>query len=624
MTRASTSAAVLLALCAAVAGRDLGDLGDLVPGAPRSEAGRHFNLQAVPSHVRVAPGQTFHVALDVRIAEGWAYYSPDPGPTVMPARLRSVKADKFAVGDVLWPPDKPHVGDGGRVNNAYEGRAIVYVPITVPAGAGASEQQTIELVPDGQICTKGKCVRIDGLSATATVTVAEGPAPNPQWGADPAFRDGLKFARTAAELKAAHGSVPVAPAREVRGAPAVQLSLWAGLGMALLAGLILNIMPCVLPVIPLKVLSLVRAAGESRRRFVTLGLAFAGGIVLFFAGIGLLNVVLRLATASALNWGEHFQIPGFRIGMAMLVVAMAANLFGLFTVVVPARLAGTGSGGSAGAGRETRLSAAGAGVLTAILSTPCSFAILTLALAWAQLQALWLGTVAILLIGVGMSAPYAVLTAFPRLVRRLPRPGRWMELFKQSMGFLLLIVAVWLISTVTEQTYPLWVAGYGVVLAFCLWMWGAWVRYDAPAGRKVAVRATAAALAVAAGLWMLRPPRAPAVRFEPFDEARIAAARSAGQIVLVDFTASWCLTCKTVEALVYDDPGVAEELARRNVLAVKGDVTTRDLPANRMLYEDLKEPGVPVTVIFPPGGAAPIRLYGVFSKAELLRALRQE
>jgi thiol:disulfide interchange protein DsbD len=122
---------------------------------------------------------------------------------------------------------------------------------------------------------------------------------------------------------------------------------------------------------------------------------------------------------------------------------------------------------------------------------------------------------------------------------------------------------------------------------------------------------------------MLTPAKPLAVTFEPFDAARIAQARADGHIVLIDFTAAWCLTCKTVEELVYNDPQVAQRLHALGVVAVKGDVTTKDLPAGEMLYDQLHEPGVPVSVIFPPGGGAPIRLYGVFSKADLLKALQE-
>lgn len=595
-------------------------------------------IKAVVSHTEVSPGQTFHVALDVTIDKEYGYYSPDPRGDekvqVLPADL-SVSADApLGVLETLWPMDRPHktvLANQSYVNNAYENRAIIYVPVQVSPQARLGEKPTIRFTLAGQTCGHEQCILVN-VNAAVGVTIAPQPKDNPAWRADPGIASGLASAMPAAELAKHHDKVasPVQQGTTATKAggriPVVDgriaaLSVWGGLAMALLAGVMLNIMPCVLPVIPLKVLSLVAAAGESRRRFVTLGLAFAGGIMVFFAVLAGANIIIRLTTQGAFNWGEHFQSNGLRIAMALLVTAMAANLFGLFSVLVPNRIAAMSDGG-AGRG-ETHLSAAGAGMFTAVLSTPCSFAILTLAFAWAQLQPLWLGTLAILTIGAGMAGPYALLSAFPGLISRLPRPGKWMELFKQSMGFVLLIVAIWLLATLSQQTYPFWVAAYAVVLVYCLWMWGSWVRYDASVGAKLGIRVPAVILALAAGLWMLPTPKPPAVEFTPFNASEIVIARSQGRIVLIDFTASWCLTCKTVEELVYNDSEVAGEIKARNILAVRGDITTRDLPANKMLYDELKEPGVPVTVLFLPGRETPIRLHGIFRKQDLLGVLRE-
>ena len=194
-----------------------------------------------------------------------------------------------------------------------------------------------------------------------------------------------------------------------------------------------------------------------------------------------------------------------------------------------------------------------------------------------------------------------------------------MELLKQSTGFVMVLVAVWLISTLGGEAarYPMWVAAFGVVLAFGLWMWGTWVRYDASPAHKLVVRGLAVAIVAAGAYWMLTPPAPLAVEFVPFDRARIAEASKAGRVVVVDFTASWCLTCKFVERQVYNDREVAEQFKTLN------DISDKGLPANDMLYQELKEPGVPVSVVFPPGGGAPSRLPGIFSKAELLKAVKE-
>ena len=578
-----------------------------------SEAAAHMSMRVVPSHAQVPPGQTFHVALELAIADGWAYYAPQPGGTAefspLGASITAVGRDLKA-GAALWPPSKPHqtnLGDKTVTTNVYSGRIVAYVPITVPGGIAAGARR-LTFAAAGQICSEdgAKCLNLR-LEDTTEVIVGAAPVPNSAW--DSAISSGLADAKPAGALEGR--TREFAPP----GAPGPQLTVGGGLGLAILAGLILNIMPCVLPVIPLRIVSLAELARQSRRRLLGLGSAFAAGIMLFFVALAAVNAVLRLAATRAFDWGRHFQLPSFRIGMALLMVALAANLLGAFTVLVPRRLAGL----EAQQRRGGYLGSLGMGLMMAILATPCSFAILVLALAWAQVQPLWLGSLAIVLMGAGMAAPHAMLAAAPGLLSRLPRPGRWMELLRQSMGFALLLVAVWLVSTLSSDAHVARVIGYAVVLAFCLWAWGSWVGYDASLAAKVAVRGLAVALAVAAGMWLLRPARPVATAFEPFDEGRIASARAAGRTVLVDFTAAWCLSCKIVDLQVYDDPAVAAGLKARGVLAMRGDVTTADLPANRMLYEELKG-APPLTVIFPSAGAT-IRLEGKFSKARLFEAL---
>jgi thiol:disulfide interchange protein len=570
-----------------------------------------LSASAVASGTQVHPGQTFHVAVVMHVAEGWVFYSPSPGGgkfTPLPADI-AARADSWPTGAVLWPPDREHptnVGDAVVATFVYTGQAVAYVPVTVSANARTGKVE-IQVAVTGQVCSEKEfqCVPVH---ATSTVKVQVGPAAvaNEAW--SESMRTGLASAKPADQLRAAV-SLQTGSVRASR------LSIWGGLGLALLAGLIMNVMPCVLPVIPIRILSVVELARQSRRRFVTVGLAFAAGVALFFVALAAVNVVLHLAMGKTLDWGRHFQSVPFRLGMAFVVVAVAANLFGVFTVLVPRRLAALGDRPRS----QGHLASLGMGLMMAILATPCSFAILVLAFAWAQLQPLWLGSLAIVLIGVGMAAPHALLATMPGLLDRLPRPGRWMELLRQAMGFVLLGVAVWLIGTLSSDTAVARAAAYAVVLVFCLWAWGTWVRYDWSRWAKLILRGLAAALAVAAGVWLLSPPHAMAVKFQPFDQPRIAQANGAGQIVLVDFTASWCLSCKVVDYLIYNRPEVARELAARNVLAMRGDVTAADAPANALLYDTLRG-APPLTVIFPPSGP-PIRLEGKFSRQDLTAAL---
>jgi len=587
-----------------------GDIGlPSIAASAKDPAGR-ISIEAVSSHLKVTPGQTFDVALKVALKDGWSWYSPKPGEG-MPVLPGSVDADagNLKAGPVLWPPHTPHE-TLGETHNAYMGTITIFVPVTVPKDATMGERQ-VTISPRGQICGENQCVQIPKLVATAMVTVADKDQTNPAWT--------LQMSQALAQAKPAEQlSVAGKTMGKYTGGGLTEYGTIGGLALALLAGLILNIMPCVLPVIPLKVLSIAQQAKESRHRFITLGMCFAGGIVLFFVALALFNAILKVVLQDAFQWGEHFQIPAFRIGMAMLMVALAVNMFGGFTVLAPRHAHAAHGRLETGEGHATAL---GMGVLTAVLSTPCSFAILTAAFAWAQGQPLWLGSLGIVMIGVGMALPYAVLTCMPHLVQRLPKPGMWMEHFKQSMGFVLLIVAVWLTSTFSADAYPFWILAYAIVLAFCLWMWGSWVRYDAPLYKKTTIRTVAAIVAICAGFFMLMPP-APhpqGTQFVEFNENEINQTLSLGRPVLIDFTANWCINCKAVEKLVYNDAEVAKRLKDQGILAVRGDTTTKDLPANAALrhFGD----AIPVTVILPPNGGEPIRLRGIFSKQDLFNAL---
>ena len=607
-------AAVLV--CAVAAAQPLDDLSRRLDSPPLTDRpAENFSARVIVSHETVRPGESFHVAVEMTLAKGVWLYGPAPGPTPLPLKLAPGESE-LRVGQALFAPTTTHLtptGMGTELNHVYEGKGHAFLPVTAPAGLKPGLHE-LPVKITGQVCHESGLCEMVGRDLTATVTIAAATTPGPDW--TDRLSQVLSQSKTAEQWAAvlAAGAPAGASVRQAARPPGADLTVAAGVGLALLAGLILNIMPCVLPVIPLRLLSLLGQAGGSRRRFVTLGLAFALGIVLFFAAIAALNVALRLAVEYKLQWGDPFRYPAFVIAMALLLVVLAANMFGVFTVAVPGGVA------AIEAGRGV-LGAVGMGFLMAILATPCSFAILATAFGWAQFQPLWLGTVGILLIGVGMAAPHAVLAAFPGIVSRIPRAGRWSELFRQFVGFVFLLIAAWLVGTQMKEAYPAWVLAYAVVLATCVWIWGTWVGHDAPAGKKWAVRGAAVAIAAGAGLWMLSPPRPLAVAMRPFDAGEIARVRAEGKPVLVKFTASWCLKCKLLDAQIYNDPEVAAALAGRGVVAFEGDVTRSDLPANDMLYGQLAQSGPPVAAIFARGRAEPILLVGSFSREELLAAV---
>ena len=284
-------------------------------------------------------------------------------------------------------------------------------------------------------------------------------------------------------------------------------------------------------------------------------------------------------------------------------------MFGLFTFSVPSSISSKTGEGKGYAG------AVGMGFLAAILSTPCSFAILAAAFAWAQSQPLGLATLGIMMIGVGMAAPYAILVSMPGLLKRTPKPGRWMELFKQGIGFILLIIAVKLIVAVPEPLRK-GVLYFSVALGFCIWMWGGWVDYNTKLIHKWLVRVIAVVLAVAAGFYFLKPAEK-LIDWQKYDANVIEKELSQNRPVLIKFTADWCLSCQVVEKKVYGRADIAALIEEKAVLAIKADTTTRKMLATIALKEVYHEPGVPVSILYLPGKDEPIRWREFFFGDEL-------
>jgi thiol:disulfide interchange protein DsbD len=468
----------------------------------------------------------------------------------------------------------------------------VYLPFTVAESSG-EKTVIINIGIEGAVCSNTQCRRPD-------------------------------FGSVKVEVKIKPGDVSIQPKftlPEPQKTPALtgqwaDYSIWAALVLAFVAGLLLNIMPCVWPVLPIIVMRLVEQAKEGKSKSVTMGLAFCTGVLLFFACLAGANIILKLVYNTTLQWGDQFRNPAFVAGMAMLMVVLALFMFGLFTITVPSSISGKSGSGKGFGG------AVGMGFLAAILSTPCSFAILAAAFAWAQAQPLGLATLAIMVIGIGMAAPYAILTAMPALLSKTPRPGRWMELFKQTIGFVLLVIAVKLIAALPADR-RMNVLYFAVVLGFCVWMWGGWVSYAAPASRRWAVRVIAVALAVAAGFAFLPAPKPSLINWQKYDSAVIKQAQNANKPVLMDFTADWCLNCVVVDKKVYARKDIADLIKQKGVLAIKADTTVSDYPATIALKEIYNEPGVPVNILLVPGQDEPKRWRGLSFGDELKSALEQ-
>jgi len=545
------------------------------------------------SSVRVESARmdaTFGLAVIFEGTGDLHYYArPETAPAAGFELKVAAKSGSFGFGEAVFPEWKIFTDPLGKNVEVYAGDFTVFVPITL---AKVPEQVTadVDVTIGGITCTSKLCLPPFEKKLQTQI----------DWGR----RDSWKQISLKAE---GDTTVPV----QVTKRPAY--STWFALALAFIAGLGLNIMPCVWPILPLIIMRIVDQAKSGRRQSVMMGLAFCIGILLFFACLAGANIILQSFYDRSLNWGDHLRNPAIVTALSLLMIVMALFMFGIFTITVPSSIASKSGSGKGYAG------SVGMGFLAAILSTPCSFGILTVAFVWAQGQPLFLGTLAIMVIGLGMAAPYAILTSMPGWSKRLPRGGRWMELFKQTLGFVLLIIAVKLIKAAPAEN-RINLLYFAVVLSFSVWIWGTWVTYGSKLSRKIFIRGIAVLLVVLAFWFFFRPEL---VDWQDYDPPRIASAKSQQKPVLIKFTADWCTNCEVVDKFVFMRKDIAKLIDKKGVLAIKGDTTKASQPATLDLSNIYKEPGVPVTMLFLPGENEPVRLRGLFFANELRELLEK-
>jgi len=518
------------------------------------------------------------------------YANPNSAPAPGFELKVAAKSDDLEFGKSVFPKWEVITDPVGAKVEVYADDFTVFVPIKSVKTVSESTVVNVEIKITGITCTSKLC--LPPFEKTLQTTINYGRRDS--WN---------KISIEGAGQPDTSPSITGASSR----------SVWLSLVLAFLAGLTLNIMPCVWPVLPIVIMRIVEQAREGKKQSLTMGLAFCIGILLFFACLAGANIILQSFYDSTLSWGDHLRNPIIVTVLSLLMIIMALFMFGVFNIALPSSVAGKSASGKGYAG------SVGMGFLAAVLSTPCSFGILTIAFVWAQGQPLALGTLAIMIIGLGMAVPYVILTSMPGLLKRLPRGGQWMELFKQALGFLLLIIAVKLVKAVPEAE-KINLLYFAVVLSFCVWMWGTWVTYGSKFSRKLLVRGAAVLIAVSAGWFFFKPEL---VDWQTYDRASIESAQSQNKPVLVKFTAGWCTNCEIVDKFVFQRKDIAKLIERKGVLAIKGDTTEAGQPATVDLKNIYNEPGVPVTLLFLPGRDEPVRLHELFFADELKKLLEE-
>ena len=404
--------------------------------------------------------------------------------------------------------------------------------------------------------------------------------------------DGVEIAAAPGAVPAGGELVATAAAPKAEAFPLLLLG-------ALLGGLLLNVMPCVFPILSLKALSLARA-GESEADARREGLAYSAGVIAACLALGGLLLALR-AAGDEVGWAFQLQEPGVVAALLLLAVAITANLLGLFELSVP----GFSQTGSASGAFAT-------GLLAAFVATPCTGPFMAAAMGAALLLPAPWALALFAALGLGIALPFLAIAFIPALRRRMPKPGKWMVRFRQWMAVPMGLTALalfWLASRLGGWGFALGCAALAAVLIGLLAFTGRSQRSGKAAGRWVAAGVAAlavAGLAVLPGL--VRSPSAEAASLlpsKPFSEDLLAAARASGKPVFAYFTADWCLTCKVNEATAIERESTRDAFARAGVVVLKGDWTRRDPAITRYLTAH-GAAGVPLYVWYPKGGEAQV------------------
>lgn len=557
------------------------------PTAARADG--EVTVTATPQRSSAHPGAQLAIAVEFMFEEGWHIWPNKPvppegygdagvTPTIiepantepLPPGVRVVTAATQWPQPVLVPFPNLTGGDAETVDGlAYAGRAIAYVPVVLPADLKPGAL-TIQLKVEYQACNESTCLRPASETITVPITII---APDQPEQAAPAALfanfDPSVFARILSG-EIAQDSVGKSITFDFLGYT-FTLSATAYVAIFLIsfvAGLLMNFTPCVLPVIPIKILSLQNQAKQPTKLFA-FGLSYCCGIVAVFAAIGV------LAFTVGLSFGQWFSLWYVTIPLAVFIFVMGLGMMGLFTIRLPNWIY------NIDAGHETVSGNFMMGVLTGVLSTPCTGPMFAVAFAWATNEPPLIGMAAIVTMGLGMAAPYLLLIIFPKLIDRLPRGGAGGELLKQVLGLFMMGVAAYIGTNVIADRWPFWIVGGLVGLGFIWWAVGAVKYLKRPVFKALNVVVAVAGLALTGWLTVLLTHEGEwrVIPNQTDDELRRVIAMTVNEErrpIILDFTAKWCTNCLAIERLVLSTDAARATYAKYNARLVKVDLTLEE------------------------------------------------
>lgn len=577
------------------------------------------------------PGQQAVVAVQLKVEPG--FHAQSNHPTGAQFEVGSAADNEAAKDEVrftvklaanpmvvlfpaIYPPGKDEtLSFDPKPVNVYEGKIVVYLPIQLKQDAMPGPLKLSGTL-HYQACDDKSCYQPTDVPFTIeTRIVGAGEAVQPQHAElfkdfDPTIWSKLTPAK--------------APPAGAQTKPAAQKlfgrfelrhnSYLLAFVAAFIAGIVFNAVPCVLPVLPLKAIGFYEVSQHNRLKSLAFGAVFSAGLIASFGVLALVIVVKRWV-----DWGEIYSNVYFNAAIVIILLVMAIGTFGAFAVQLPTAVYNITPR------HDTYLGNFLFGILTAVLSTPCTFGLFLGLLVWAAGQPWYIGVPLVMTVGVGMASPYFLLSALPELARKFPRSGPWSELVKQLMAFLLLGSAVFFarrfIAPITGAD-AFWWTLFAVAAFAAIFMVGRTVQLsNSTLPRAIAF---ALALALAGGAFaavheIINQPYA----WTPYSPQRLEQGQKDRQVVVVEFTAAWCTNCQFLEVHTLHSPKVVGIVKKDNALMLRADLTPANSPGWALLRELAGVSGIPYTFVYGPGASQPILLPGIYSADDLTSAIEK-
>lgn len=603
-----TSLRYVLILCLSL----LGGWGMLTYGAPQEKTisktisdPSHTRARLVADVKQVQAGTPFKAGVVLEMEPGWHTYYLENGDAGLPTRIQWKLPTGFQAGKLLW--EKPErIEKAGIVSYGYEHQTLIASQVTPPKALSGDVpvHATVKWLSCLEECIPGQAELSLELPSTPTT-----PQPSPE---------ASTFEKTGwqGKVEALVNAQEMASENTPGPARTTDISFPLCLLFAFIGGLILNVMPCVLPVIALKVVSIVEQAHGNDRLIKQHALTFTAGIICTFLLLAC-GIIAIQTSGGVAGWGFLFQYPAFVSAMAIVLWLSALSLFDLYHLEMPTLF------GMDKLSRQNHLPGTFCkGVLATLLSTPCSAPFLGSALAFAFAQPPANILLVFFVVGLGMALPYFALILRPELLKSLPKPGAWMNILKELMGFVMIATVLWLLGILGHMVGSdglMKTLLFMVTLTVAAWTLARFGDLRSSKAQRWRVRLLSLAI-VGIGFYLSYVAEK-AVSWQPYTASSLSQQLHAGKTVFLDFTADWCMTCKVNERLILENETVRAKMSALKVIPMQVDWTTQDPNITGML-KHFQRPGVPLYVIYPAKNPSnPIVLPEVITDQIVLDAL---